>query len=166
MHKLLLATFATGLLAATSLPAQAGPDLEGRIISNVTFDCRGTIQAIGDPGGNSPSAFGQVQAVIDLPGNRTASLSGTIALGPDRGDDADLLQQKAPIDRCFGRGDLRILACDRFNGIQSCAAEMRVNNARIRVDRGTLGFGSWSEPVSTLMRGELGFITFGEGAGF
>ena len=162
MQKLTISTLA---LVATLGAATASHAQSGEFVPDVTFDCKGSVNFVVRPNSNAPSAFGVVQAFVDLPGGRTGAFAGTIELGPDRGDNVNVRQQSANIDRCAGRANLTIGACSNFNGLTSCAVELKTTNARIRLNRGGDGFITFGTETSTLMRGQLGFITFGEPVG-
>ena len=110
-------------LAVLSHSAYAVSPLEGQLIQNVTFDCRGTSNYLIKPKSNNPSFVGHVQTIIDLPesaGGNSWVMSVVVWLGADRGDNAKVKQQTANIDRCFGRGDLQVGECSTFSGVNSC----------------------------------------------
>jgi hypothetical protein len=158
MHKATLTiTLAATLLGAQLLSglAQAASPIEGQLISNVTFDCRGTINYVVAPNSNNPAFVGMVQATIDLPGGHTAALAGIMQMGPDHGANADVHWQSAAIDRCVGSGDLQVGACGTFNGLTSCDAQLASNNARIHIDRGSNGIIILDQDGTTFTRGVI-----------
>jgi hypothetical protein len=174
MHKATLTiTLAATLLGAQLLSglAQAASPIEGQLISNVTFDCRGTINYVVAPNSNNPAFVGHIQTIVDLPasaGGGSWMISGVLELGPDRGDNVNVKQRTAQIDRCFGRGDLQVGSCSTFSGVTRCQMQLDSTSFRLRIDRGSKGLFSTSaagtELFSTSGMGTE-FITFGEGEG-
>jgi len=165
MHRLPIHTAAivTTLVGASVLgsASHAASPIEGQLIQDVTFDCRGTINYLVKPNSNNPAFVGHVQTIVDLPesaGGGSWVLSGVLELGPDRG--GKVKQRTAQIDRCFGRGDLQVGQCSSFSGVNRCQMQLDSSSFRLRIDRGSKGFITFGTETSTL------FSTSGMGTEF
>ena len=145
MHKppVHTAAIAVALVGASLLGsnAHAASPLQGQLIEDVTFDCRGTINYLIKPNSDNPAFVGHIQTIVDIPqayGGGSWMLSGVVEIGPDRG--GKVKQQTAQIDRCFGRGDLQVGSCSTFSGVTRCQMQLDSSSFRLRIDRGSKGF--------------------------
>jgi hypothetical protein len=138
-------------LAAMSNSAYAVSPLEGKLFEDVTFDCSGTLNYLIWPRSKNPAfVVGHVRTTVDIPDIGSWSMSGVVEIGRNRGENHNINQETAPLERCFGRADVQFGECSTFSGVNVCQAELLSTDWRIQANRGNVGMYSVSSEGSTV----------------